>query len=104
MSYKDWASASSTVSFLIQPLGSIYFDTNVKFDIDDNGNLTQVHLLRTVAWLLIFLAVINYVNLVTARSSVRSKEMGLKKTFGAARTYPPRADPRRIDPALACWP
>ncbi|HVS95648.1 MAG TPA: ABC transporter permease [Puia sp.] len=85
LSYKEWTTASSTVSFLIQPLTSIYFDNNVKFGIDDTGNLTQVHLLRTIAWLLIFLAVINYVNLVTARSSVRSKEIGLKKTFGAAR-------------------
>ena len=86
MSYKDWTAASSTVSFLIQPLTSIYFDNDVKFDIDTNGNITQVHLLRTIAWLLIFLAVINYVNLVTARSSVRSKEIGLKKTFGAGRS------------------
>ncbi|HEV9035967.1 MAG TPA: ABC transporter permease [Puia sp.] len=85
ISYKEWKDASSTVSFLIQPLTSIYFDNNVKFEIGESGNLTQVHLLRTVAWLLIFLAVINYVNLVTARSSVRSKEMGLKKTFGAGR-------------------
>lgn len=85
LSYKDWSVASSTVSFLTQPLTSIYFDNSVKFDIDDNGNLTQVRLLRTVAWLLILLAVINYVNLVTARSSVRSKEIGLKKTFGAGR-------------------
>ena len=86
LTYKEWTTASSTVSFLIQPLTSIYFDNSVKFDIDDNGNLTQVNLLLTVAWLLIFLAVINYVNLVTARSSVRSKEIGLKKTFGAGRS------------------
>lgn len=85
VSYKEWKDAASTVSFLIQPLTTIYFDNDVKFDIGENGNLTQVHLLRTIAWLLIFLAAINYVNLVTARSSVRSKEIGLKKTFGAAR-------------------
>ncbi len=85
MSYKEWANASNTISFVTQPLTSIYFDNSLKFDIDDNGNLTQVKLLETVAFLLILLAIINYVNLVTARSSIRSKEMGLKKTFGASR-------------------
>ncbi|HXB94301.1 MAG TPA: ABC transporter permease [Puia sp.] len=86
MKYAEWANASNTISFLIQPLTSIYFDNSAVFDISAGGNLTQVRLLRTVAWLLIFLAIINYVNLVTARSSVRSKEMGLKKTFGAGRS------------------
>jgi putative ABC transport system permease protein len=85
LSYAEWSTASNTVSFVVQPLTAIYFDNNLKFDIDTSGNLTQVKLLQTVAFLLILLAVINYVNLVTARSSVRSKEMGLKKTFGALR-------------------
>jgi putative ABC transport system permease protein len=85
MPYSEWINTGSTVSFVVQPLKSIYFDNSVKFDIGENGNLTQVRLLMTVGILLILLAVINYINLVTARSSIRSKEIGLKKTFGALR-------------------
>ena len=83
--YEQWSTASNTVTFLIQPLTSIHFDNRAIFGFSAGGNLTQVRLLGSVAILLILLAIINYINLVTARSSIRAKEMGLKKTFGAAR-------------------
>ena len=85
MTYEEWSNASSTTTFLIQPLTSIHFDNRPMYDLTACGNLIQVRLLGSVAILLILLAIINYVNLVTARSSVRAKEMGLKKTFGALR-------------------
>ncbi|HXB07918.1 MAG TPA: ABC transporter permease, partial [Puia sp.] len=83
--YHQWKTSGETVSFIVQPLTDIYFHSNLKFDLSPGGNLTQVRLLSAISFLLIALAVINYVNLVTARSSVRAKEIGLKKTFGATR-------------------
>ena len=83
--YAEWKNSATTISFLVQPLTSIYFDGRPIFDLSPGGDLIQVRLLASVAILLILLAIINYVNLVTARSSIRSKEMGLKKTFGAGR-------------------
>ncbi len=85
LSYSQWASGNFAVSFIVQPLTSIYFDQRVKFDLSAGGNLTQVRLLAAVSILLILLAIINYINLVTARASTRTKEIGLKKTFGASR-------------------
>jgi len=83
--YGQWKTSGESVSFVTQPLTDIYFHSDLKFDLTPGGNLTQVRLLSAISFLLIALAVINYVNLVTARSSVRAKEIGLKKTFGAAR-------------------
>jgi putative ABC transport system permease protein len=83
--YKEWKTSGEAVSFITQPLTDIYFHSDLKFDLTPGGNLTQVRLLSAISLLLIALAVINYVNLVTARSSVRAKEIGLKKTFGAPR-------------------
>ena len=80
-----WNTASNTITFLVQPLESIHFDNRAMFGFSAGGNLIQVHLLGSVAILLILLAIINYINLITARSSIRAKEMGLKKTFGAVR-------------------
>ncbi len=80
-----WNTASNTITFLVQPLESIHFDNRAIFGFTAGGNLTQVRLLGSVAILLILLAIINYINLITARSSIRAKEMGLKKTFGAPR-------------------
>jgi len=83
--WEVWNTASNTVTFLVQPLTSIHFDSRPMFDLTPGGNLVQVRLLGSVAILLILLAIINYINLITARSSIRAKEMGLKKTFGALR-------------------
>ena len=85
--YDQWKISGEAVSFIVQPLTDIYFHSDLKFDLSPGGNLTQVRLLSAISLLLIALAVINYVNLVTARSSVRAKEIGLKKTFGAARWH-----------------
>jgi len=85
-SFKEWAAGNTAVSFVVQPLTDIYFRSDLKFDITPGGNLTQVRLLSSISILLILLAIINYINLVTARASVRVKEIGLKKTFGAPRS------------------
>ncbi|HTI09354.1 MAG TPA: ABC transporter permease [Puia sp.] len=85
-SFAEWRQGTMAVKFIPQPLTSIYFHSELKFDLSPGGNLTQVKLLSAISIFLILLAIINYVNLVTARASIRSKEIGVKKTFGASRT------------------
>lgn len=86
MSFSQWQQDVMAVKFILQPLTDIYFHSDLKFELSPGGNLTQVKLLSAISVFLILLAIINYVNLVTARSSIRSKEIGVKKTFGASRT------------------
>ncbi len=85
LSFLQWKDGNTAVKFYIQPLTDIYFHSTLNFDLTPGGNLTQVKILGAISIFLILLAVINYVNLVTARSTIRSKEIGLKKTFGATR-------------------
>jgi len=73
------------VQFILQPLRDIYFHSHLNLELSPGGSLTQVRLLGAIGLFLILLAIINYVNLVTARSSTRNKEFGLKKTLGASR-------------------
>lgn len=87
ISFAQWKQTDAAVKFISQPLETIYFHSDLKFELSPGGNLTQVKLLSAISIFLILLAIINYVNLVTARSSVRSKEIGLKKTFGASRSH-----------------
>jgi len=86
-SFKQWQQGGMAVKFITQPLNTIYFHSDLKFELSPGGNLTQVNLLGAISIFLILLAIINYVNLVTARSSIRSKEIGVKKTFGASRSH-----------------
>ncbi len=49
------------------------------------GQIKQVHLLSLIAWIILFIACINFMNLATARSEKRAKEIGVRKVLGARR-------------------
>jgi putative ABC transport system permease protein len=49
------------------------------------GAIKQVRLLSIIAWIILFIACVNFMNLATARSEKRAKEVGVRKVMGAAR-------------------
>ncbi|MEQ9302156.1 MAG: ABC transporter permease [Cyclobacteriaceae bacterium] len=74
------------VHFNIEPIESIHLHSDLQFDTDVGGNILYVHTLISVAIFLLLIACINYMNLSTAQSVQRSKEVGLRKVIGASRT------------------
>lgn len=69
----------------LQPLTSIHLHSNLGYEIGANGNITYIYVFTITALLILLIAVINYVNLATARSSVRLKEIGVRKVVGSGR-------------------
>jgi len=69
----------------LQPLTSIHLKSHLDYEIGSNGNITYVYVFSVVALLILAIAVINYVNLTTARSSVRVKEVGVRKVIGSSK-------------------
>lgn len=69
----------------LQPLTSIHLHSNLDYEMGANGNITYIYVFGIVALLILSIAVINYVNLTTARSSVRIKEIGIRKVIGSGR-------------------
>jgi len=69
----------------LQPLTSIHLHSNLQFEMGNNSNVTYVYVFSIVALLILSIAVINYVNLTTARSAVRIKEIGIRKVIGSGR-------------------
>ena len=49
------------------------------------GRITYVHLFSFIAWIILLIACINFMNLATARSEKRAREVGVRKVLGAAR-------------------
>ncbi len=72
-------------TFMLQPLTDIHLRSHMSGEIEANGDLKSVGLLALLAWLVLIGACINFVNLTTARSESRAKEVGLRKTVGAIR-------------------
>lgn len=69
----------------LQPITSIHLHSNYDYELGRNSNIRYIYLFAAVALLVLSIAVINYINLATARSSVRVKEIGVRKVIGAER-------------------
>ncbi|HEY8968156.1 MAG TPA: ABC transporter permease, partial [Puia sp.] len=77
------AAVPATIS--IQPLTDIHLYSHFRQDVDGQGNIQYVRIFTLVAIFIIFIACINFMNLATALSGARAKEVGLRKTIGALR-------------------
>ncbi len=70
----------------LQPVTSIHLHSALDYEISRNGDIRYIWLFSAVALLILGIALINYVNLATARSSVRMKEIGVRKVIGSGRS------------------
>jgi putative ABC transport system permease protein len=72
-------------SFQVQPVTSIHLGENQLQSIKPTSDIKYLYIFGIVAVLLIFIGIINYVNLATAEATERNKEVGLRKVMGAGR-------------------
>ncbi|MBJ6119288.1 ABC transporter permease [Pontibacter sp. BT310] len=71
----------------IQPLDEIYlYSSSFKYDQAIRGNITYVKSLSIIAIFILLIACFNFVNLATAKSMQRAKEVGVRKAIGASRS------------------
>lgn len=73
------------IEFQLQPLTSIHLSQPLQVDLPGHGNVQYVRIFFIVAILILVVACINFMNLATARSARRAKEIGLRKVAGAIR-------------------
>jgi putative ABC transport system permease protein len=71
----------------LQPLTSIHLHSNLDFEISPNGNIGRVYIFIAIAILILIIAMINYMNLTTARSTSRIREIGIRKTIGSGKWH-----------------
>ncbi|MFC1476843.1 ABC transporter permease [candidate division KSB1 bacterium] len=80
-----YAERGTRREYPLQPLRDIHLRSNFDTELSVLGNIKYVYLFSLVALFIICIASINFVNLSTARSTTRAKEVGLRKVFGAAK-------------------
>jgi putative ABC transport system permease protein len=69
--------------FFIQPMTEIHLHSHLMQEIDVNNDMKYIILFSSIAFLILFIACVNYMNLATARSLRRGKEVGMRKVVGA---------------------
>ncbi|MGD9344883.1 MAG: ABC transporter permease [Candidatus Aminicenantes bacterium] len=77
-------------SYYLQALSKIYIDNathGMNNDLDTSGSITQLYIFSAVAFLILIIAAINFINLSTAKIAGRMKEVGIRKTCGAERAH-----------------
>jgi len=67
----------------VEPLESIYLKSDLAFDFPPRGNIAHTYILELVALGVLLMAIINFVNITTAQSLRRGKEVGIKKILGS---------------------
>ena len=74
-----------TLDLKVQPLTDIHLDSAFMQELEANGNRATVTLLSIIAFFILVIAWVNYINITTARSLTRAMEVGLSKAIGAGR-------------------
>lgn len=83
-SWEDYKKEGNGYRYTLQPLTSIHLDpSNIEAKMRPGGNINYVYFLICIAVLILVIACINFMNLATARSAERAREVGVRKTMGS---------------------
>ena len=83
--YNDFTKQGNKWEYFLQPLSSIHLNSDLAGEFEPNGKLGYVKMFMVIGIFILLLACINFVNLSTARSAQRSKEVALRKIYGSSR-------------------
>ena len=83
--YEAWLASGNAYRFFLQPLTDIHLHSDLKWEIQPGGDARYVYLFGAVALFILLIAVINFMNLATARSAERMREVGVRKVLGSQR-------------------
>jgi putative ABC transport system permease protein len=75
----------ANISYYLQPLTAIHLRSHFIAEIAPNSDIAYVYIFSSIAAFVLLIACINYMNLATARSAKRMKEVGMRKVLGADR-------------------
>ena len=80
---KDLKAIGGTIGFYLQPLRDIYLHSHLEGELEGNGNILYVYIFAAIALFILIIACINFMNLATARSATRAREVSMRKVAGA---------------------
>jgi putative ABC transport system permease protein len=68
-------------------LKDIHLYSDREHELENNGSIGYVHIFSAIAIFILIIACVNFINLTTAKSSTRAREVGVRKVLGSARSY-----------------
>jgi putative ABC transport system permease protein len=86
-SLKDLEGKGNHFIYHMMPLTDIHLRSDKSYEIEANGDITYVYIFSVIAVFILFIACVNFMNLSTARSANRAKEVGIRKVAGSLRVH-----------------
>lgn len=74
-----------TIDYELQKITDIHLYSKIQDEAESNGDITYIYIFLAIAVFMLIIAAINYMNLATARSAKRAREVGMRKVMGAMR-------------------
>ncbi|MGM0408365.1 MAG: ABC transporter permease [Bacteroidota bacterium] len=84
-SLDEFEKTNNKWGYILTPIKDIHLHSNLDYEIETNGSISTVYIFSIIAIFLIVIASINFMNLSTARSANRSKEVGIRKVVGSTK-------------------
>ena len=84
-SMTEFESTGNKIDYSLQPLLDIHLYSNLQGEFEPNFNITYIYMFAAIALFILLIACINFMNLSTARSSSRAKEVGVRKALGSGK-------------------
>ena len=86
ISFEDFRQAGGRYGYGVQPLSTIHLNSHLQGELEQNSNAGYVYTFLAVAVFVLLLACVNFMNLSTARSANRAREIGVRKVVGATQS------------------
>jgi len=83
---EDFQRAGNTFAYKLEPIKDIHMKGAPQQRLEPPGSLMNVLIFSVIALLILVIAIINYINLATAKSASRAKEVGIRKVSGSSKT------------------
>lgn len=84
---EDFEASGQWVKYHTMPLKDIHLNSQLGMEFEPNGDITYVYIFSAIALIILIIACINFMNLSTARSANRAKEVGIRKVLGSYRSH-----------------
>ncbi|HEY4334830.1 MAG TPA: FtsX-like permease family protein, partial [Puia sp.] len=86
-SQEDLQRSGNHFKYELMPLTAIHLHSNKSYEFEANGDIQFVYIFSIVAILILLIACVNFMNLSTARSANRAKEVGIRKVAGSTKGH-----------------
>jgi putative ABC transport system permease protein len=87
LTFDSFEQSGNYLRFSLIPLIKIHLQSNAQAELGANGSLQFVYIFSAIAIFILLIACVNFMNLSTARSSNRAREVGVRKVLGSPRKY-----------------